>query len=66
MKIIKIGSFDRNGSPTNWWFDLNDVDTTRYALGLDQLFPGSVDVNGVEIVEWTKARNDAIQTPNKN
>lgn len=67
MKIIKIGTFDERGLPTRWNIDLGDAPyiasdqlkigtENEYCLGLDQLFPGSVDVRGVEIVEWTQLR----------
>ena len=55
MKILKIGIFSKDGAPTGWAFD-GTGDKPGYALGLDLLFPGSVDVNGIEIVEWTEAR----------
>ncbi len=57
MKIIKIGTFDERGMPIGWHIDLNDIKDTEYCLGIDQLFPGSVDINGIEIVEWTQARS---------
>lgn len=67
MKIVKVGSFDCNGIPTGWHFDLsgfenclavsNAKDPAKlYCLGLDMIRPGSVDVNGVEIEEWTLNR----------
>ena len=74
MKIVKIGTFDNCGVPTGWHLDANFEGSAisfkgdpfkrekvnRYCLGLDQLFPGSVDVDGVEIVEWTTARREAM------
>lgn len=60
-KIIKIGTFDNRGMPTGWHFDIEGViEKGYYCLGLDFLFPGSVDVNGVEVVEWTEARHKAL------
>lgn len=56
MKIVKIGDFDRNGNPVTWFVDCQDLPEKGYCLGIDTLFPGSVDVNGVEIVEWTALR----------
>jgi hypothetical protein len=60
MKIIKIGTFDKRGIPTGWHIDLSDQKGTEYCLGIDQIFSGSVDVNGIEIVEWTQARKDLM------
>lgn len=75
MKIVKIGTFDDQGIPTGWNLDLNNEpgvaatisqgsetpSTIRYVLGIDMLYPGSVDVNGVEIKEWSVARKQAQQ-----
>ena len=58
MKIVKIGTFDDRGMPTGWELGAVD-DNTKYLLGLDQIYPGSVDVNGVEIREWSIARAEA-------
>jgi len=63
MKIVKIGKFDENGSPTGWHFDVEfQHGSGKYCLGLDTYGPGSVDVNGVEIVEWTERRKNAMGT----
>ncbi len=65
MKIIKIGTFDKRGMPTGWTIDLVKDERKGiggYCLGIDDLFPGSVDVNGIEIVEWTQARKEAKKT----
>jgi len=56
MKIVKIGTFDHNGCPTGWHIDMNDIPDGVYALGVDVIGPGIVDVNGIEIVEWTNKR----------
>ncbi len=56
-RIVKIGTFDRQGMPTGWYIENTEHNEVGYCLGLDMLFPGSVDVNGCEIVEWTLARS---------
>ena len=56
MKILKIGTFDERGCPTGWHLDMNDIPECQYGLGIDILGQGIVDVNGVEIVEWTEER----------
>ena len=56
MKIVKIGTFDHDGNPTGWHIDMNDIPDDGYALGVGEIGPGIVDVNGIEIVEWTKKR----------
>ena len=58
MKIIKIGTFSDGGCPVNWAFDAQG---DGHCLGIDLLYPGSVDVNGVEIVEWTAARRKTVE-----
>jgi hypothetical protein len=63
MRILKIGTFDANGMPTGWHLDMNGGTAKEYCLGIDTLFHGSVDVNGVEVVEWTEARKMACQRP---
>ncbi len=63
MKIIKIGTFDEKGMPTGWHIDLSPQDGVEYCLGIDQLFRGSVDVNRVEITQWTQARKESIIEP---
>lgn len=65
MKIVEIGTFDNHGMPTYWTMNGSDQkEGEKYCLGIDQLFPGSVDVNGVEIVEWTKKRKRQIKGGN--
>ncbi len=68
-KIIKIGSWDKAGMPTGWVIEVMEGEKIGiggylkgiggYCLGIDELFQGSVDVNGVEIVEWTEERRKA-------
>ncbi len=67
MKIIKIGTYDSAGVPMGWHIDcefegeaVNNEGSNKYCLGIDRFFPGSVDVNGVEITEWTLARKTAM------
>ncbi len=70
MKIVKIGGFNETGCPTGWHFDLEyagsavqqyKAESLPYCLGIDILFPGAVDVGGIEMVEWTQKRKDAIE-----
>jgi len=69
MKIVKIGTFDNRGMPIGWSIDVGGkgvgfqegtsalgVSDDAYVLGIDILGVGIVDVNGIEIVEWTDAR----------
>jgi len=56
MKIVKIGTFDRDGVPTGWHIDIKSTSEKGYVLGVGNIGPGIVDVNGVEIVEWTEKR----------
>ena len=62
MEIIKIGKFDDRGMPTGWELDGSGMPENGYVLGLDVFFPGSVDVNGVEIKEWAIARKESYDT----
>ncbi len=72
MKIVKIGTWDKGGSPIGWHFDLKDADPGTlactdktkipYCLGLarpsDPFCP--VTINGVEVSEWTSQRRIAM------
>lgn len=60
MRILKIGTFNKQGHPTGWALDGTDCETGEYCLGLDVGGPGKVSVNGIEIVEWTEARKAAM------
>ena len=63
MKIIKIGTFNKFGMPTGWEFDGNNMGNSKeYCMGLDILGPGIVDVNGIEIVEWTEKRKEMLES----
>lgn len=60
MKIIKIGTFDKQGHPINWHIDLDKIhDNERYALGV--INEEKVCVNSVEIVEWTEERDRCME-----
>ena len=67
MRIERIGTFGSTGDPMGWNINpgfegdaTNNAGADRYCLGVDRFSPGSVDVNGVEIVEWTLARRVAM------
>ncbi len=62
MKIVKKGTFDKKGIPTGWHLDLDDCKEGECCVGLDRLFPGSVDVNGIEMVEWEMERASKFVT----
>jgi len=69
---IKKGTFDKNGYPDGWEYDLRDhhehrvfyavtKDVTKKPLSLMYLDPdGGVFVHGVEIVDWSEMRRDAM------
>jgi len=59
MKIIKIGNWDKNGMPTNWCVDANNVPENAAILTIKK--DGRVLVDRVEIVPWTKKRKKAIE-----
>ena len=63
MKIIKIGTFDENGQPTGWSLSFNGGDgkAGQYCLGISTGKDSLVTVNGIEIVEWTEARKQAMK-----
>jgi len=63
VKIVKIGTFDEHGWPTGWHLDLENQNSVSYCLGIDKLFPGSVDIAGIEIVEWTEFRKKITTKP---
>jgi len=52
-KIIKKGTFSKEGAPTGWTIAPGQDEEIDYCLGVidDKVF-----VNGVEIEEWTKER----------
>lgn len=62
MKILKIGTFSKEGWPQHWHLDLEDApaglsaiaDTDSVILTITD--DGRVLVKGIEIVEWTEAR----------
>lgn len=54
-KIVKIGDFSSEGGPTGWSINFEKPDPLRWVLGID--IKGRVNVNGIEIVEWTELRN---------
>ena len=63
MRIVRKGTFSSNGMPTDWWLDGTEAKEGEYCLGIDLLFPGSVDVNGVEIAPWTQERRRIMGLP---
>ena len=63
MKILKIGSFNGNGNPIGWSFDLESPpNLNAHCLSIRGDFNQDcpVTVNGIEIVEWTDARRAAM------
>ena len=61
MKIVKCGTFDSNGMPAGWTFDLgcptlSEVSESCEKENAMMYLPqdGRVFVRGVEIVDWTK------------
>lgn len=70
MKIVTIGDFDEKGMPTGWWFDMEGSGATIDMPGSDSLGVGAlnlalndsyvVTVGGVEMVEWTQKRREAV------
>lgn len=61
-KIIKVGSWDKNGNPTGWELDLNEFPSKGYMMKIGD--DGRVFVGDVEMVEWTEARRKAIHGDN--
>ena len=66
MKIIKIGTFNKQGFPTNWHIE-SDMKDGKSALAIIE---EKVYVNGVEILEWTEKRREIMTegekpTPNE-
>ena len=62
MKIIKKGTFDKQGMPTEWHIDMNEQENVEYALGV---IKEKVCVNGIEIVEWTQERDKCMEEETK-
>ncbi len=67
MQIVKIGTWDKNGMPTGWHFNLDSkIEPTLQNFGaiLTITEPGEegkVLVDRVEFVEWTEARRKAME-----
>ena len=63
-KIIKIGTFNKQGFPIEWDVDMEEakewkeVKEVRHVLGI---IDDKVYVNGVEIVEWTEERKRCMK-----
>ncbi len=58
-KIIKIGTWDSNGNPTEWTIGGGMLGSTLDCLSWED--EGRVLVGDVEIVEWTEARRAAME-----
>ncbi len=57
-KIIAIGTWDKNGMPVGWMFEMVGAGATEDVMRLE--VDGRVLVGGIEIVEWTEARQWAM------
>ena len=57
MRIIKIGTFNEQGSPIQWHLEPDSAEKTEYCLGI---IKEKVCINGVEVVPWTEERNRCI------
>ena len=66
MKIVKIGHWDSYGSPYGWHFSGSECvvaspGALTNAVSVMTLHPdGKVEIGGVEIVEWSEARQRAM------
>ena len=62
MKIQKIGGFTDEGYPTGWEIlgEAKDAAGVAFTDCLSIDTRGVVRINGIEIVEWTEARNKAM------
>lgn len=61
MKIVKIGTFNKFGTPINWELaceNPQNVSDAGYILGV---IDEKVFVCGVEVVEWTNDRLEIMQ-----
>ena len=62
MRIVKIGTWDANGKPVGW--EIDRTNDTPYAIPtviLTLTVDGRVEVDRVEVVEWTQARRKAME-----
>ena len=61
MRIIKIGTWTKEGNPTGWELGCNAPDKPDFTAVMTITADGKVLVDRVEIVEWSKARRVAME-----
>ena len=79
MKIIKIGTFNKQGIPIGWHIDMDGANKNQpayvFAINNEKAYKnkeyvfGIIDekvcVNGIEIVEWTEERDKCMEEGTK-
>jgi hypothetical protein len=61
MKVLKIGTWDKEAKPKGWELDLNGCEpwpAEKYVMDLHPT--GEVYIGGIEIIPWTNARKKIL------